>query len=91
MTGGEKKTSKRMIAQSQIGQLDYDFFNCSGYTSPFSSSSTCIFLVHTHSLFYGLGIVGTGVCAWFRRGKDKVSDFGEGGDCSVKVENGMQR
>lgn len=31
------------------------------------------------------------VCAWFRRGKDKVSDFGEGGDCSVKVENGMQR
>lgn len=47
------------------------------------------FLVHTHSLFYRPGIVGTGVCAWFRMGKDKVSDFGEGGDCSGKVENGM--
>lgn len=76
-----------MIANSQIGNLDYNFLivavtHCQAHAHAF-------FLVSTHSLFYRLGIVGTGVCAWFRMGKDKVSDIGEGGDCSGKVENGM--
>lgn len=89
MTGKTQASETQMIANSQIGNLGYNFlivavthYHCQAHAHAF-------FWVSTHSLFYRLGIVGTGVCARFRMGKDKVSDIGEGGDCSGKVENGM--
>lgn len=78
-----------MIAKFQTRHLSSNFLIVAVTHYSCQAHAHAFFLVHAHSLFYSPGIVGTGVCAWFRMGKDKVSDFGEGGDCSGKVENGM--